>query len=345
MFFGPEGSGKLALAIAYAQYINCLNKQDNDSCGTCSSCVKFENLAHPDLHFLFPTAKTGKIDKPVSNDFIKEWRELLKERSGYITLTDWYEKIGIERKQAIINARDCNNLIHTLSYKNYEADYKVMIIWMVEKLFHSAAPKILKILEEPPDKTLFLLVAEDTEPILPTILSRTQIIKVPPIDTESLLEHFTGNGASAQKVNDAIRIHPGNLIEVSNLINRPEDEDEDFELFRQWMRLCFKGNMAEIIEFVSGLVKNTREYQKGILIYSLRMVREAYLINRDSGDLTRMNKKENDFAGNFNPYINSRNIELISNELNTSIYHIERNVNSNLLFLDISLKLVKYLKM
>ena len=134
LFLGQEGSGKLALAIAYAQYINCSIRNEFDSCGECHSCIKYEKLIHPDLHFIYPTARIKSIEKPTSNDFISQWRELLLQNKAYIKLPDWYEKISIERKQAIINTRDCNNIIKTLSYKTYEADYKVMIIWMVEKL-------------------------------------------------------------------------------------------------------------------------------------------------------------------------------------------------------------------
>lgn len=345
LFLGPSGTGKLAMAIAYAQYINCRDKKQNDSCGICPSCVKYAKLAHPDLHFLYPTAKTDKIEKPVSLDFVKEWRELLIERKQYITLTDWYTRINIERKQAIINARDCNNLITTLSYKNYEADYKVMIIWMVEKLFHAAAPKILKILEEPPDKTLFILVAEDTESILPTILSRTQIIRIPPIDNDSLLDHFISQGANPQLVNDAVRVFPGDLIKVENMIQDGNTDDQYFELFRQWMRLCYQGKMDELIRFVSDLVKNTREFQKSFLTYGLRMARETFLVNRGNTELTRMSGKEAELVDKFNPFINAKNIQYINEELNSAIYHVERNVNSSVMFLDISLKFVTYLKM
>ncbi len=345
MFLGPPGSGKLALAIAYAQYINCRDRQGNDSCGVCSSCVKYNKLAHPDLHFLYPTAKTDKVDKPVSLDFIKEWRALLLERNQYVTLPEWYARINIERKQAIINARDCNNLIQTLSYKNYEAEYKVMIIWMVEKLFHAAAPKILKILEEPPERTLFILVAEDTETILPTILSRTQIVRVPPIDQDSLADYLTSQGFGMQKVQDAIRVHPGDLIRARQMMEDGGGDDAHFDLFVKWMRLCYQARVDELIRFVSDMVKQTREFQKSFLTYCLRMGRETFLVNQGSGGLTRMNGKESDMVGKFSPFINARNIGLINDELNQAIYHIERNVNSNVLFLDLSLKFTSFLRM
>ena len=164
LFLGPEGCGKLALAIAYAQYINCENKQENDSCGVCDSCNKFNKLIHPDLHFIFPNSTTKNVkEKNHSQLFINEFRELLIEKNYYLTLNDWYNKLGIENKQGIINTLDCANINKILSLKSYESEYTVIIIWMIEKLFYSAAPKILKILEEPPDKTLFILISEDHE--------------------------------------------------------------------------------------------------------------------------------------------------------------------------------------
>jgi DNA polymerase-3 subunit delta' len=220
-----------------------------------------------------------------------------------------------------------------------------MIIWMVEKLFHAAAPKILKILEEPPDRTLFILVAEDTEPILPTILSRTQITRIPPIDHDSLLEHFLQSGVNPQVATDALRVYPGDYISARKMIHESGEEDRNFELFRQWMRLCYQGKMEELIRFVSELARDSREFQKSFLTYCLRMARETFLVNRDNAGLTRMNGKESDLVEKFHPFINARNIALIHEELNNAIYHIERNANSSVVFLDVSLKFTNYLKM
>jgi len=350
LFFGPEGSGKLAMAIAYAQYINCTDKTENDSCGHCPSCVKYEKLVHPDLHFMYPTAKTKEVDKPTSNDFVSQWRELLLENKSYIKLPFWYEKIGIERKQAIINARDCNDLIKKLSYKTYEAEYKIMIIWMVEKLFYSAAPKILKILEEPPDKTLFILISENQEQIINTILSRTQLVKFMGISNDDLSNVLVDDGYESSKVSDVVKIARGNYIEAKRLLIESYEEEFNFSWFTKWMRLCFGNNISEILDFVIDISKFNREKQKGFVRYTLRMVRESSLINNDGTDLVILNKKESEFiygsgAKKFYPYVNSKNVFLISDELNKSVYQIERNVNSSILFLDLSLKIGKYLKM
>jgi DNA polymerase-3 subunit delta' len=349
LFLGQRGTGKLALAIAYAQFINCTQRTNNDSCGTCPSCIKYSKLVHPDLHFIYPTAPTEKFDKPVSVDFISHWRELLLESKGYIDLPSWYDKIGIERKQAIINTRDCSEILKTLSYKSYEAEYKVMIIWMVEKLFHAAAPKILKILEEPPDKTLFILVSENQEQILKTILSRTQLVKIPNIDEEVLIESLIAAGNDQSKVNNAVRISGGNYLEAVQLMQLEDEETQHFSWFSSWMRLCFNGKIVETMELISELSKLSRDEQKGFLNYALRMIRQSLLISSDNEELVRLNKEESGFiygseSKRFYPYVHQHNAHLIANELNDSIYHIERNAHSGILFLDLSFKLGSYLK-
>ena len=349
LFMGPEGSGKLAMALAYTQFINCTDKQDNDSCGTCPSCIKYEKLVHPDLHFIYPTAKTKKVEKPASKEFIGQWRELIEDHKAYITLSSWYEKIGIERKQAIINARDCNSIIKTLSYKSYEADYKVMIIWMVEKLFHSAAPKILKILEEPPDKTLFILISEHQDQIINTILSRTQIIKFPFIREEDMIEALVREGYEQNRISEAVKTSRGNYPKAKNILGHTDQVDINAAWFTKWMRLCFGGHVSDTLDFVSELSKQSRDKQKAFLIYTLRMVRESMLMSSGTSDLVRLNKTESDFIigtgkKRFYPYIHSKNIYNVTEELEKSIYHIERNANPNILFFDLSLKIGRYLK-
>jgi len=344
LFLGPAGIGKLPLVIAYAQFINCSDKQENDSCGKCSSCLKYEKLAHPDLHFIYPTATTEKFDKPKSKDFVADWRELLIEKKGYITLPDWLSKMGIEKKRAIINARDCNDIIQILSYKSYEAEYKVMVIWMVEKLFHAAAPKLLKILEEPPEKTLFLLVAENQELMLKTILSRTQLVKVPLIQDEDLISALVSQGYKPSLVNDIVRVSHGNYFDVKSQLENAEEASDNHKWFVQWMRLCWQGDINAILDFISKFVKNTRDTQKSMLIYGLRLMREAFLVNTQVDQVTRLNSKEEKFVENFHKFINAKNISQISEELNKSIYHIDRNANSSILFLDMSLHMNHYLK-
>ena len=289
LFLGPEGSGKLPLAIAYAQFINCKEKKfyensedglTGDSCGVCPSCQKFNHLAHPDLHFIYPVATTKEVkDKPISSNFIKYWRELLVNRNYYINLNDWYEAIGIEKKQGIINVADCSEILKKLSYKSYESEYKVMIIWMVEKLYYSAAPKILKILEEPPDKTLFILISENQDQIINTILSRTQLVKIPKIKDKDIRQALINiAGLDKTKLDDAIRLANGNMREAVLHMKGEVEDDDLLHLFATWMRSSFTMKMEKIIPVVNDISKKNREQQKMLLTYSLDIIRKAMLV-------------------------------------------------------------------
>ena len=315
LFHGPTDSGKLALAIAYAQFINCTGRQvsEHDSCGICPSCVKYQKLIHPDLHFIYPVSTTKRVSKkPKSRDFIESWRNFLIENNYSVTLQGWYEKIEIENKQGIINAEDCNEIISTLGYKSYESEYKVMILWMVEKIYPLAAPKILKILEEPPEKTLFLLISEDPDQIIKTILSRNLMIRIP---GRGVLQ--TGEG---------------------------EDDLEYFEQFRQWMRLCYPGNISELIPFSSEISRGGREKQKGFLAYGLKILGLCMSLNYKESEVLLPEGDKLTFIRKFAPFIHSAGISKFYDLFNSAIYHIERNAHSPTLFLDLSLKIVALFK-
>jgi DNA polymerase-3 subunit delta' len=342
LFLGPEGCGKLALAIAYSQYICCENKQEDDSCGVCRSCVKFEKLVHPDLHFLYPFSATK--DKPVSSSLLTEWRNLLLENKCYVTLSDWYEAIGIENKQGIINANDCNETIKTLSLKSYESEYKIMVIWMIEKLFHSAAPKLLKILEEPPDKTLFLLICENHEQVINTILSRTQIIKIPRISDKELTHALTQtHELSPKRANEIVRIAEGNYQTATSL-TIDLSGDENNELLMNWMRLCYKEAVVNLIEWVEKFSRSGREKQKSFLLNAIRVFRESILAGAGQTELMKSEGEERKFAVSFSPFINFNNSIQIIQECNDAIFHVERNANPKILFLDLSLKMAELIK-
>jgi DNA polymerase-3 subunit delta' len=354
LFFGPQGSRKLALAIAYAQFINCRNRQhmdetspfSADSCGTCPSCIKYAKLIHPDLHFIFPVAKTKEVDKnPMSRDFMHTWRETLLNNDFRLSPDDWYEAIGIEKKQGIINADDCNEILKTLSYKSYESEYKVMIIWMAEKIFHSAAPKILKILEEPPDKTLFILITENQEQIINTILSRTQLVSIPKLTDDVIGKMLTGKFSCS--VTEAKRIAllvDGNYTEAVKILHNDEDERYNPENFIRWMRLCLVGKVAGINDFVGEIAKTHREKQKGFLLYTSRMIRNSLLMNYGNSQWARMNDEEKDFLMKFARFITNEYVLQIAAELDKAQYHIERNANPNIVFMDLSLMFSKILK-
>lgn len=360
LFLGPEGSGKLALALAYSQYINCRNRTPEDSCGECPSCKKYTKLIHPDLHFIYPINKTKEVDdkKVYSKDFIAPWREFLQENKYYVTLPEWYEKIGIEKKQGFINADDADGINRTLAYKAYEAEYKVMIIWMVEKMNITSANKLLKNLEEPPDKTLFILVSENQEQIISTILSRAQLVKIPRITDEEV--RFALENTQQIETTEAIkiaRIADGNYAAALMIAGKkdpdaesPDTEHERFVVFRDWMRRCFTiaGNLKDydkLLETIPALLGDgSREKQKEMLAFSLDMFRICLQYNVGNQHLVRLAGEELDFVKNFSAFIHPRNISLFEEEFNRAIFHIERNANAQIVLTDLSHLVARILK-
>jgi len=345
LFHGPEGSGSLALAMAYAQFLSCEDKNENDSCGKCPSCIKYEKLVHPDQHFIFPVATTKTIKKdPVSDDFIREWRELILE-SPYITPGLWYEHIGIEKKQGIINKRESEEIIRKFGFKTFESDYKIMIIWMPEKMNLTAANKLLKLIEEPPENSVFLLVSENTEQIIPTILSRTQLIKIPGIDESSIIkalkERFQG---PEEDLNQAGQVAGGSFIKALNAIDQSDNNEQNFERFVKIMRLAYSRNLVEIFDWVDEISGIGREYQKTFLSFALRMIRENYLLNLRSESLVKLSAKERGFSDKFKDFIQPKNARLIVEEFNLAFVHIEANAYARIVFLDLALKLVKLIR-
>lgn len=351
LFEGPPGNGKLALAIAYAQFISCTNKQyfpegsdlAADSCGVCPSCNKFNNLIHPDLHFIYPITSTKDVKKPRSTDFIQTWRELLLSNECFVNLNQWYDAIGVENKQGIINADDCDEIIRKVGMKAYEADYKVVIIWMVEKLYHAAAPKLLKVLEEPPDKTLFILISENKDQILNTILSRTQLVKVPKLANKEinavLIEKHELSEIKARKITN---IANGDYNLALDLINEEDDEDNYLDTLRQWFRHCYMlkaADRVDLVSFVDELAKLGREKQKAFLQYGLKVLRSALITNEGDSKNLKMEDTEAEFVGNFSKTQTIERVEKISEALNQAVYHVERNANPKILFMDLSLTL------
>ena len=360
LFLGPEGSGKLALALAYAQYINCRRRTPEDSCGECPSCKKYSKLIHPDLHFLYPINSTKEVTgaKILCKDFIIPWREFLLQNKYYVSLPDWYDKIGIEKKQGFINAEDADGINRTLAYKAYEAEYKVMIIWMVEKMNAVSANKLLKNLEEPPDKTLFILVSENQEQIIATILSRAQLIKFPRLaDTdiqEALVNEHEIDSTSATKI---ARLADGNYTTALMLAGKTgsgsvslETEQERFIIFREWMRRCFTiaGNLKDydkLLETMPSLLGDgSREKQKEMLSYGLQMFRICLQYNVGNQHLVKLDGDELAFVKNFSPYIHPQNIEKFDEEFNRAIFHIERNANAQIVLTDLSHLIARILK-
>jgi DNA polymerase-3 subunit delta' len=350
LFLGPEGAGSLPLAIVYAQYVNCTDRGDREPCGKCLSCVKFKKLVHPDLHFVFPVVKPGSGKAAVSDHFIKEWRETVLA-NPYNTYNQWLERMGGDNKQGGIFVDESKEILNKLNFKTYEAEYKIMIIWLAEKMNQQTANKLLKILEEPPEKTLFLLIAESADRILPTILSRTQITRVPKIDTQSLVDYLveTGHAPSLPCALSAAHISNGNLAVALDVLLSSDESDYFLEMFMRMMRTCWsvwgkKQAMLDLLTWVEQITQLGREQQKAFLLYSLRMVRENFALNRQQPSLAFLTDSENDFSQKFNAYINPGNVYQLADELNTAHYHIESNGNKNLVFMDLACKIVVLLK-
>lgn len=347
LFTGQEGSGKLMLAIAYAQYISCKNRSSTDSCGECSSCKKFEKLVHPDLHFVFPVARTKKFDKPVSDNFLSEWRDFIINDKVY-RLNAWLEKIGSENAQAGIFAHESNSIIKKLSLKSYEGEYKIMIIWLPEKMNSSSANKLLKMIEEPPPKTLFMMVSDYPEQIINTIRSRSQFVKIPRIDNQSIFDYLVNEYQLAE--NQAMhfaKISNGNLFKAIDQISISELEKYNFDMFVKLMRLCFGVKIIEIVAWVDDICKNNRERQKSFISFALRMFRENFIkniMNNNEEDLAQLNDQEREFSSKFYTFVHHNNIAAISSELNLAYKHVERNGTGKIIFLDMALKLTKLLR-
>ncbi len=347
LFVGLEGTGKLALAIAYAQYIACQQKGENDSCGECPACRKFQKLIHPDLHFVFPvneTKKTEDDDEKLggrsSDGYIQIWRETILS-SPYITEPEWYAMLGLENKMGIISTSEGSEVIKKISLKSFEAEYKTMIIWLPERMNHFAANKLLKLVEEPPEKTLFLLVTENPGNIIGTIRSRTQIIKVPPISREdiavALVERFQ---ISPEKAQDISRVSNGNYQVALSMVTSDE-ASPFFELFRDLMRACYSNNILGLLSWVEAVSSFNREKQKELISYSLRIIRESFMLNLGLNDIVYIAGEEESFSKNFSPFINGSNVVRIYNELNQAMEHISRYGNAQIVFTDLTMKLVK----
>ena len=348
LFVGTEGSGKMALAIAYAQYINCQNRTESDSCGVCPSCKKYMSLSHPDLHFIFPTATNKSVKKdPESDLFLAEWREYFSDCQGYVNLSEWFDKLDIENKQGIINVRDASTVIRKLSFKSYESEYKVVILWMPEKLNVFSANKLLKLIEEPPEKTLFLLVAENQEEVLSTIRSRCVLVKVPRLDSAVIKDALVEKcGCSEQLALDAATMSNGNWPLAKRFSNDIDNEMLYADTFRKWMRYCFKGAVPELIDFVANEIKGLgREKQKALLEYGLNIFHCSLLINNNISSAVMLTSAEKTFAQNFAPYINMKNVTQICALFEESINQIVRNANARLVFMDDSLKMSKLLRL
>ena len=376
LFIGGEGVGALPLAIAYAQYLNCTDRRDGDSCGQCPSCRQIAQLAHPDVHFVFPVnTPKGKSsgEKPLSDAFLSQWRRLFEKTGGYFSEPMWYSAIEIDNKQGNISTFEADEIIRKLSFKAFESEYKAVIIWLPERMNTQAANKLLKIIEEPWEKTLFLMVSESPERLLPTILSRMQVVAVPAIadermaawlaapkgvpmllvivfvvalyklqivDGKAYYEENRNSVASSQTVAAA----RGSILEASRVLEQRESSDEYFELFVRLMRLSYEDRHMELLEWAETVAALGREEQKQLLENAIRLLRDSYMLTAGVERIAYLFGREYEFCRKFAPYVNNGNIEQLIAEMELAIRQVAQNGNPRILFPHFALTISKLIR-
>ena len=349
LFHGGVGSANLALAWAYATYINCEDKNAinpdteselvGDACGHCASCVKMAKMVHPDIHHIFPTPSA----KETILELLPTWRKFLME-SPYRSMTDWLEFTGVTgNKQGIIPIKEAHNIIEKISLKAFEAEYKILIIWQPELMNIESANSLLKLLEEPPAKTLFILVCNDTNRLLATILSRTQRIMIPSFSDEETIGYLIKKeGISRERAKQVAYLSEGNLSKAVELINY--EGEGKYQWFANWMRSAYKPDFATLVKTADEFDAFPKEYQKGMMEYGLNIFRDLLLWKNGAESLVRLEGEELTFVQNFSKVVKSEVIELIVNELSQTHYYLERNGRAKILHLDLSLTIAKLFK-
>jgi len=349
LFIGPEGSGALATAIAYSRYLLCGNTNGQNEGENVVCNAKCASLTHPDLHFAFPVSNSDKVKShAVSDHYLEEWRKFVKEQP-YGNLFDWYRLLGIEKKQGQIGVDEAQDIVKKLALKSYEGGYKILVLWMAEKMNVAASNKLLKLIEEPPEKTVLVLVAEDESQLINTITSRCQILHFPPLSETVIANALIQKGLNEQEAHVMAHEANGNYNKALDLMNN-DSEDLVFEKwFVQWVRSAFKakGNKAAIQELLSWsdeVARNGREVQKKFLRYCIGIIRQALLLNYNVPDLVFSNIHVDGFdLKKFAPFVHENNIMPMVDELEKAIFHVERNGNAKIIFTDLSIKLTRLL--
>ena len=350
LFTGLSGSGALALAVAYVQYLCCRHRRDGDSCGECPDCKQIASLAHPDLHLVFPVNKQGKKSGEVmrSDEFLPLFRTLFDERGGYVSPQDWYDRLDLGKTlKGMIAAREADEIIRKLSFKSFEADYKTMLIWLPEAMNEEAANKILKILEEPWERTLFILVSEQPDRLLPTIISRTQEVAVPRIAPDVLARVAAGKGVSDPlQARNMARLAGGDLLELNHLVAGESDalRKENFDLFCGLMRLSYNDKHLELVSWAEDAAQLSREQQRAFLRDAARLLRESYMLHAGIREISYLLGEELAFCSKFAPFVGSQNIEPLIAEIESASAQIAQNGNPTIVFTHFALSVSKMIK-
>lgn len=343
MFAGRPGCGSLPMALAYAQYLNCTNRHDGDSCGECASCRKMATIEHPDLHMVMPVNKKNKKKEEVilSDHFVDKWREIVARTKGYFEEQEWYNALGLDNQQGLISTADIGEMMRKLSFKSFEAEYKVVIIWLPERMRNEAANAMLKILEEPWDKTLFILVSESPEVLLPTITSRAQHHYIGSIADSLIAQELSSEGVDAEKAAQIAKLSGGDLLEARRLANNEGESDENFALFVELMRLSYNNRHLELIGWAERVAKLGREPQKHFLENSVRLLRSSYMLHAGMTEISYLWGEELAFCRKFAPFIGNDNIESLVMEMERALAQIRQNGNPNIVFTHFALTVSK----
>ena len=352
LFAGVSGIGKLQLALAYAQYLNCPNRTEKDSCGTCPTCLQYQHLQHPDLHFVFPIVGSDET----CDNFLEQWRGIILDKH-YFDLEDWHKALGVETKQSMIYEKESGEILRKLSLKAYGEGYKTMIIWQPEKMNATTANKLLKLLEEPPQKTVFLLVSEHPEQLLATIQSRVQTIRIPRLETQTIVTALTQKGVDSGKANDLARIANGSYLSALKKLDESEENRQELRdfisLFRDAYTVGVLKDPQKKYESLKRLrqwsldmadSKVGRERQKHFLQYAQQQVRENFIRNIGEAELNYQMEAERDFSVKFAPFIHNGNVEAIMNQLDLAERQIEQNGNAKMIFFDLCLQMIVLIK-
>lgn len=338
LFIGAEGALNLPMALAYATYLHCQNRNDDDACGQCPACSKSLKFIHPDTHFVFPLSnvKGDKDEEHFKAEILKSWRGFLKDHP-FGNLDDWANYYGGEDKLALISREASREIIKTLSLKPFESTHKVMIIWQPELMHPSAANGILKILEEPSSHTYFILVTNAADKLLPTIISRTQLVTIPLLSDNEIenfiIEKYQVEGSKASKIT---HLADGNINLAIKLTSA--EEDNNTQLFTEWMRACFKRNFGTLVTMAESYHSLDKLSQKNLMLYGLNMMRETLLKMEGADKIHRVRGEELKFIQDFSKVMDLKKIEKSYNLLNDASYHLERNGSAKMIFLDLSLK-------
>ncbi len=350
LFSGAAGAGALPLAVAYVQYLNCRHRSGGDSCGECPDCRQIAALEHPDLHLVFPVNRQGKKSGEAvrSDEFLPQFRRLFAERRGWFSPQDWYDRLDLGKTlRGMITAREADEMIRKLSFKPYEAAYKTMLIWLPEAMNEEAANKILKILEEPWEKTLFLLVSARPDLLLPTILSRTQEVAVPRLAPEVLERTAAERGVrDPQQARTLARLAAGDLLELERLLAGGDEgrRKENFDLFCSLMRLSYNDKHLELIGWAEEAAQLPREQQRGFLADAARLLRESYMLHAGLDGIGYLWGAELAFCSKFAPFVGSQNIEPLIAEIETAVAQISQNGNPTIVFTHFALSVSKMIK-